>query len=94
MVHWCRVRWRLRGSCKMRACVWLCVNCSGRRCDYSGACVVVVCMHGGRRVTLWDKHTGRKLSGFTAPKGKNLLAYLAAHPHLEVRDVNCTAKSL
>jgi hypothetical protein len=37
------------------------------------------------RVTLWDKRSGKKLSGFTAPKGKNLVAYLAAHPHLTPR---------
>ncbi len=44
-----------------------------------------------RRMTLWDKFTGRKLSGFTAPKGKNLLAYLLAHPEFEVRETNVPA---
>jgi hypothetical protein len=36
------------------------------------------------RVTLWDRVSGKKLSGFISPKGKNLLRYLDAHPELDV----------
>jgi BRK domain len=35
--------------------------------------------HGERRVALWNKKHGYKISGFTAPKAKNLEKYLAQH---------------